>query len=86
MAEAGQTWSYRDRKARKRLFRNLWVQRINAGCRALDMTYSRLVEGLKAAGVTLDRKVLSDLAIHDEAGFANVVARAKEALAQKATK
>lgn len=81
-----QTWSYRDRKARKRLFRNLWVQRINAGCRALDMTYSRLVEGLKAAGVTLDRKVLSDLAIHDEAGFANVVARAKEALAQKATK
>jgi large subunit ribosomal protein L20 len=79
-----QVWSYRDRKARKRNFRNLWVQRINAACRALDLTYSRFIEGLKAAGITLDRKVLADLAVHDEVGFAAVAGRAKEALAQKA--
>ena len=77
-------WSYRDRKTKKRNFRNLWVQRINAACRAEDLTYSRFIEGLKAAGIELDRKVLSDLAIHDAAGFSAVVARAKEALAKKA--
>src|SRR5512134_1253702 len=62
------TYSYRDRKVRKRTFRNLWVQRINAACRAQGLTYSRFIEGLKAAGAELDRKVLADLAVHDEAG------------------
>lgn len=80
-----QTWAYRDRKARKRNFRNLWVQRINAACRAQELTYSRFMEGLKAAGIELDRKVLADMAVHDEASFAAVVDRAKEALASKAT-
>src|SRR3954466_12873253 len=63
------TWSYRDRKVRKRTFRYLWIQRINAACRANGLTYSRFIEGLKASGIGLDRKVLSDLAIRDEAAF-----------------
>ena len=68
-------YHYRDRKVRKRTFRNLWVQRINAAVRAHDLTYSRFIEGLKAAEIELDRKVLSDMAIHDEEGFAAVVER-----------
>lgn len=80
-----QTWAYRDRKTRKRNFRALWVQRINAATRAEGMTYSRFIEGLHAAGIELDRKVLSDLAIHDAAAFSAVVARAKNSLEDKAT-
>jgi large subunit ribosomal protein L20 len=77
-------YAYRDRKVRKRTFRNLWVQRINAAARAVGITYSRLMEGLKHAGIEIDRKVLSDLAIQDEAAFAAIAAQAKAALEQKA--
>ncbi len=77
-------YAYRDRKVRKRTFRNLWVQRINAAARAVGITYSRLMEGLKHAGIEIDRKVLSDLAIRDEAAFAALAAQAKAALEQKA--
>lgn len=79
-----QTWSYRDRKTRKRNFRNLWVQRINAAVRAEGLSYSRFIEGLLAAGIELDRKVLSDMAITSPADFSAVVAQAKDALAKKA--
>jgi large subunit ribosomal protein L20 len=77
-------YHYRDRKNRKRSFRNLWVQRINAACRGEGLTYSRFIEGLKAAGIELDRKVLSDMAIHDAEGFNRVLASAKQALQAKA--
>ena len=65
----GQYWAYRDRKTRKRTFRYLWIQRLNAAARANGMTYSRLAEGLKAAGIGLDRKILADLAVSDEIAF-----------------
>lgn len=69
----GQYWSYRDRKARKRNFRNLWVVRINAACRALDITYSRFIEALKKAQIEVDRKILSDIAVSDPTIFAAIV-------------
>ena len=75
------TYSYRDRKARKGDFRQLWIQRINAGARANGMTYNRFVQGLKAAGVEVDRKILADLAATDETAFAALVEVAKEAIA-----
>ncbi len=78
-----QVWAYRDRKTRKRNFRMLWQQRINAAARANGMNYSRFIEGIKAAGLDLDRKVMSDLAIHDEAGFKALVAKAQAALEAK---
>jgi large subunit ribosomal protein L20 len=78
-----QQWAYRDRKNRKRSFRALWIQRINAGVRQNGLTYSRFIEGLAAAGIELDRKVLSDLAIQDEAAFAAIVEKAKAALESK---
>jgi large subunit ribosomal protein L20 len=78
-----QQWAYRDRKNRKRTFRALWIQRINAGVRQNGLTYSRFIEGLTAAGIELDRKVLSDLAIQDEAAFAAIVEKAKAALESK---
>ena len=78
-----QYWAYRDRKTRKRTFRYLWIQRLNAAARANGMTYSRLVEGLKAAGIGLDRKVLADLAVTDEAAFKSIVDRARAALEKK---
>ncbi|MDH4410449.1 MAG: 50S ribosomal protein L20 [Verrucomicrobiales bacterium] len=78
-----QQWAYRDRKNRKRSFRGLWIQRINAGAKQNGMTYSRFMEGLKAAGIELDRKVLSDIAIHDEAAFAALVGKASAALEEK---
>lgn len=78
-----QQWAYRDRKNRKRTFRSLWIQRISAGAKSNEMTYSRFMEGLKAAGIELDRKVLSDLAIHDEAAFTALVEKAKSALEDK---
>src|SRR6201993_276055 len=77
-------WSYRDRKTRKRNFRNLWIQRLNAAARANGMTYSRLAEGLKAAGIVLDRKILADLAVTDEAAFTSIIDQAKSALEDKA--
>jgi large subunit ribosomal protein L20 len=79
----GQYWAYRDRKTRKRTFRYLWIQRLNAAARANGMTYSRFAEGLRAAGIGLDRKILSDLAITDETAFKSIVDQAKNALDKK---
>ena len=79
-----QVWSYRDRKTRKRNFRMLWQLRINAAARANGLNYSRFIEGIKAAGLDLDRKVLADLAVADEAAFKALVEKAKTALAAKA--
>ena len=76
-------YEYRDRKKRKGQFRRLWIQRISAAVRAEGMTYSRFIEGLNAAGITLDRKVLADLAVTDTATFNNIVEQAKAALEQK---
>ena len=75
---AGQ-YVYRDRRARKAEFRKLWIQRINAGCRAEGMSYSRFIAGLKTAEVEVDRKVLADLAVHEPAAFAALVGVAKAA-------
>ncbi len=79
----GKYWAYRDRKTRKRNFRMLWVQRLNAAVRALGLTYSRFAEGLKASGIGLDRKILSDLAITDEVAFRGIVEQVKAALEKK---
>ncbi|HSI62229.1 MAG TPA: 50S ribosomal protein L20 [Candidatus Saccharimonadia bacterium] len=76
-------YNYRDRKNRKRDFRKLWIQRLNAAARAHGLSYSRFTEGLKVAGIELDRKVLSDLAIKDEAAFAALVNQVKQALGTK---
>ena len=80
--KAGQ-YAYRDRKVRKRNFRALWIQRINAAVRAEDLTYASFMHGLKLAGVELDRKVLADLAMNEPEAFSAVVAQSKDAL-QKA--
>ena len=79
-----QTWATRDRKTRKRNFRSLWITRLNAAVRAEGITYSRFVEGLKAAGIALDRKVLADLAVQDVATFKQIVEKAKLALETRA--
>ena len=73
-------YSYRDRKAKKGDFRKLWIQRINAASRAQGMTYNRLIHGLKAAGVEVDRRVLADMAVNDVAAFNALVQVAKAAL------
>ncbi|MDX2104749.1 MAG: 50S ribosomal protein L20 [Alphaproteobacteria bacterium] len=73
-------YAFRDRRARKRTFRGLWIQRINAGTREHGMTYSQFMNGLKKANVALDRKVLADIAARDAASFASLVATAKQAL------
>jgi len=75
--EKAMQYAYRDRKNRKREFRALWIQRINAAARAHGLTYSRLIAGLIAAGVEVDRKVLSDLAISEPAAFTAIVEKAK---------
>src|SRR5580658_11272846 len=74
-------YAYRDRRARKGDFRQLWIQRINAGARLHGMSYSRLIAGLRTAGVEVDRKVLADLAVRDDAAFGALVDVAREALA-----
>ena len=74
-------YQYRDRRNKKRVFRRLWIARINAGARANGMNYSQFMNGLKKAGIELDRKVLSNMAIFDKEGFAAVVAKAKASLA-----
>ena len=74
------SYAYRDRRARKREFRRLWITRINAGARLSGLSYSVFMNGLKKAGITLDRKVLSDMAISDPAAFANLVDIAKAAV------
>jgi large subunit ribosomal protein L20 len=78
--EKSMQYAYRDRKARKRNFRALWVQRINAAVREQGLTYARFIDGINKAGIEIDRKVLSDMAIHEPAAFAAVVAQAKTAL------
>jgi len=79
--ERANQYAYRDRKRKKRTFRALWIQRLNAAVRAFDLTYSRFIDGLGKAGVVVDRKVLSDLAIHEPAAFEAIVGQAKAALA-----
>ena len=80
--KAGQ-YAYRDRKVKKRSFRALWIQRINAAVRGhdADLTYSRFINGLDLAGIDVDRKVLADLAVHEPDAFGAIVAQAKAALA-----
>ena len=73
-------YSYRDRRARKGEFRKLWIQRINAAARANGMTYNRFIQGLHAADVAVDRKMLADLAVHDSAAFAKLVDVARASL------
>lgn len=82
--EKGMQYAYRDRKVKKRNFRGLWIQRINAAVREHGMVYSQFMNGLNKAGVTLDRKVLSDIAIHDTALFASLVKQSQDALKQSA--
>ena len=73
-------YAYRDRRARKGDFRRLWIQRINAAARANGMTYNRLIQGLKLADIEVDRRMLAELAVNDEAAFSTLVAAAKAAL------
>jgi len=81
--KAGQ-YAYRDRRNKKRNFRALWIQRINAAVRLHGMNYSQFMNGMNLAGLELDRKVLSDIAIRDEAGFKDICDMAKKALDKKA--
>ncbi|MFM9031774.1 MAG: 50S ribosomal protein L20 [Opitutaceae bacterium] len=76
-------YAYRDRRKKKAQFRGLWIVRVNAACRNAGIRYSRFIEGLKAAGIDLDRKVLSDIAIKEEAAFKVLVSKAQAALAAK---
>ncbi|HRN74260.1 50S ribosomal protein L20 [Ottowia sp.] len=78
--KAGQ-YAYRDRRAKKRDFRRLWIARINAAARECGITYSQFINGMNKAGITLDRKVLADIAVHDKAAFAGIVEQAKAKLA-----
>jgi large subunit ribosomal protein L20 len=75
-------YAYRDRRQKKRQFRNLWIVRINAAARECGLSYSRMMNGLKKAGVEMDRKVLADLAVHDRNAFAAIAEQAKAGLAQ----
>ncbi len=78
--EKANQYAYRDRKVRKRDFRALWIQRINAAVRPMGITYARLIDGMNKAGIEVDRKVLADLAIHEPAAFAAIVEQARAAL------
>ncbi len=75
--EKGLIYAYRDRKVKKRFFRGLWIQRINAAVRGYGLSYSRFINGLKKAGITLDRKVLADMAVFDKKGFKQLVEQVK---------
>ena len=77
--KAGQ-YAYRDRKVKKRTFRALWIQRINAAARGFELSYSRLIAGLKKAGIEVDRKALADLAVHEPEAFGAIAKKAKAAL------
>ena len=81
--KAGQ-YAYRDRKVKKRSFRALWIQRINAAVRAEGLTYGQFMHGLKLAGINLDRKVLADIAMHEAEAFSGIIAQAKGALEKAA--
>jgi large subunit ribosomal protein L20 len=78
--KAGQ-YAYRDRRVKKRMFRSLWIVRINAAAREFGLSYSRLIDGLSKADVEIDRKVLADLAVHDKNAFGHIAEKAKLALA-----
>lgn len=78
--EKGLQYAYRDRRNRKRQFRRLWIQRINAGARLSGLTYSQLINGLSSAGIEIDRKVLADLAVHEPESFKALVEKARAAL------
>jgi large subunit ribosomal protein L20 len=78
--KAGQ-YAYRDRRVRKRNFRSLWIQRINAACREIDFTYARFIDGLSKAGIEVDRKVLADIAVKEPEAFKALAEKAKAALA-----
>jgi large subunit ribosomal protein L20 len=80
--EHSMVYAYRDRRAKKREFRKLWIIRINAACRLNDINYSRFMNGLKLSGIELDRKILADMAMNDAEAFASVVAASKAALAK----
>ena len=82
--ERGLKFAYVGRKLKKREYRSLWIVRINASCRAAGVSYSQFIRGLKAAGFDLNRKVLADIALHDEAGFTSLIQAAKAALEEKA--
>jgi len=82
--EKGLQYAYRDRRNKKRSFRGLWIQRINAGTRQHGLRYSEFINGLKLAGIELDRKIMSDLAISEPAAFKSLVEAAQAALAKKA--
>lgn len=77
--------AYRDRRRKKRTWRSLWIVRINAACRLHEITYSRFMEGLAAAEIGLDRKIIADLAVRDAEAFGGLVEKARDALKQKAT-
>ena len=79
--EKAMQYAYRDRKRKKRTFRALWIQRINAAAREHGMTYGRFIHGLSQAGIEIDRKVLADIAVHDKAAFAGIVEQVKAKLA-----
>lgn len=78
--ERSMVYAFRDRKAKKRDFRRLWITRINAACRLNDISYSKFINGLKKAGIELDRKILADMAMNEPAAFTTVVGQAKAAL------
>ena len=78
-ADRALVFAYRDRRRKKRDFRKLWIVRINAAARLHDMTYSKLIHGLKTQGIDLDRKVLADIAVRDPEGFGNLVSQVKNA-------
>ncbi|HTS91185.1 MAG TPA: 50S ribosomal protein L20 [Stellaceae bacterium] len=80
--EKGLRYAYRDRRAKKRTFRSLWIQRINAGVRAEGLTYSEFMNGMKRAGIEIDRKVLADLAAREPEAFKSIVESARSALAK----
>jgi large subunit ribosomal protein L20 len=82
--EKASQYAFRDRKRKKRTFRALWIQRLNAAVRPFGLNYSRFIAGLDMAGITVDRKVLSDLAIHEPVAFAAIVDQAKSALGKSA--
>ena len=83
--EKGLQYAYRDRRNKKRTFRGLWIQRINAAARENGITYNRFIQGLKVAGVEVDRRILADLAVNDPAAFAALVATAQSAVRNAAT-
>jgi large subunit ribosomal protein L20 len=83
-ANRADRFAFRDRRARKRQYRQLWIQRIGAAARLNGISYSQMMHGLKTGGVEIDRKVLADLAVLDASGFAQIAAQAKQALGAKA--